>query len=49
MCNVDAASEMEIEVRLPKELLEEIDAFAARRGYASPDAVVREALERTDQ
>ncbi len=48
MCNADRAAETEIEVtvRLPRDLLEEIDAFAARRGYAGPDAVVAEALDR---
>jgi len=42
----DAAS---IEVDLPAALLAEMDAFAATRGYSSPDGVVREALERRDE
>jgi len=37
--------EVAVEVDLPSSLLEDIDAYAARRGYASPDAVVREALD----
>jgi len=35
-----------IEAELPAELLREIDAFAARHGYESPDAVVAAALGR---
>jgi len=37
-----------VEVELPDPLLEELDAYAARRGYASPDAAVREALDRLE-
>lgn len=37
-----------VEVDLPGALLAEMDAYAATRGYSSPDGVVREALERRD-
>jgi len=37
-----------IEVDLPAALLAEMDAYAATRGYSSPDGVVREALDRQD-
>ncbi len=52
MCTADAAdteAEIEVSVRLSCDLLKEIDAFAARRGYATPDAVVAEAIERTTE
>lgn len=35
-----------VEVDLPAALLAEMDAYAATRGYSSPDGVVREALDR---
>lgn len=35
----------EIEVELPPELLDEIDAYAIRHGYRSPSDVVQAALE----
>jgi len=37
-----------IEATLPSELLREIDEFAARHGYESPDAVVAAALAQRD-
>jgi len=37
-----------VEVDLPPSLLDELDAYAARRGYASPDAVVCEAIDRLE-
>jgi metal-responsive CopG/Arc/MetJ family transcriptional regulator len=38
-----------IEAELPGELLREIDAFAARHGYESPDTVVAAALARRSE
>jgi metal-responsive CopG/Arc/MetJ family transcriptional regulator len=35
----------EIEVDLPKELLDDIDDYAVENGYQSPSDVVRAALE----
>jgi metal-responsive CopG/Arc/MetJ family transcriptional regulator len=37
-----------IDVDVPDALLAEIDAYAATHGYASPDAVVSEALDRIE-
>jgi len=37
--------QVEIEVAIPRELLDEIDRFAVRHGYENPSAVVREAIE----
>jgi metal-responsive CopG/Arc/MetJ family transcriptional regulator len=37
-----------VKVDLPPSLLEELDAYAARRGYASPDSVVCEAIDRLE-
>jgi metal-responsive CopG/Arc/MetJ family transcriptional regulator len=38
-----------LEVELPRELLTEIDEYAARHGYATQSAVVRRALERCEE
>jgi hypothetical protein len=35
-----------VDVEIPGRLLAEMDAYGARRGYATPDAVVRRALDR---
>lgn len=43
MCDAETDT---IEVELPGEVLDEIDTFAARNGYATPGAVVSEALRR---
>ena len=37
-----------VDVEVPPALLAAIDEYAATHGYASPDAVVREALERSE-
>jgi len=44
----DAAEAVAVEATLPSELLCEIDEFAARHGYESPDAVVAAALARRE-
>jgi len=38
-----------VEVTMPRELLREIDAFAAHHGFESPDAVVAAALAQRDE
>jgi hypothetical protein len=35
-----------VDVEIPTGLLAEMDAYGAARGYATPDAVVRRALDR---
>jgi len=40
------ADTVRVNVRLPKGLLADIDAYAVEHGYETPDAVVREALRR---
>ncbi len=47
MCS-DTEDAVSVEIRLPATLLDEMDAYAATRGYSSPDGVVREALDRLE-
>lgn len=42
----EASGAETVEVAMPRELLREVDAFAAYHGFESPDAVVAAALER---
>lgn len=45
---IDAVEEpdmQDIEVELPRALLDDIDAYAVEHGYQSPSAVVRAALD----
>ncbi len=46
--NPEIDASVAVEVDLPAPLLADIDAYAARHGYANPDAVVREALDRLE-
>ncbi|MFT4923733.1 MAG: hypothetical protein ACI8XM_002964 [Haloarculaceae archaeon] len=37
-----------VDVRMPSALLDDIDAYALAEGHETPDAVVREALDRLE-
>jgi len=40
---------VDVEVELPRELLYEMDQFAAQHGYENPSAVVRRALDAREE
>ena len=45
----DGESPRTVTVEMSRELLRDIDAFAAHHGYESPDAVVAAALARANE
>jgi metal-responsive CopG/Arc/MetJ family transcriptional regulator len=46
--NTEAEDRIPVEVEVSDALLAEMDAYAAKHGYESLDAVVSEALERSE-
>jgi metal-responsive CopG/Arc/MetJ family transcriptional regulator len=46
--NTEAEDRVPVEVEVPDALLAELDAYAAKHGYRSLDAVVSEALARSE-